>query len=120
MRVKDNTRFQAFVQDLQESFWGDFQGRTREVLKQPLERDAEQQMAEYLGLKVARAGAAGGAGGLPQRLLGTGLRDVAGRAAYHQRDGTLLRGSPPPNTAHGRVHQRGQRGSDHVCDFQSP
>jgi transposase-like protein len=51
MRVKDNTRFQAFVQDLQESFWGDFQGRTREVLKQPLERDAEQQMAEYLGLK---------------------------------------------------------------------
>jgi len=51
MRVKDNTRFQAFVQDLQESFWGDFQGRTREVLKQPLERDAEQQMAEYLRLK---------------------------------------------------------------------
>jgi putative transposase len=39
------------VQDLQESFWGDFQGRTREVLKKLLESDAEQQMADYLGLK---------------------------------------------------------------------
>jgi transposase-like protein len=51
MRVKDNTRFEVFVQDLQESFWGDFQQRTREVLKQLLEADAEQCMAEYLGLK---------------------------------------------------------------------
>jgi len=51
MRVKDNTRFEGFVQDLQESFWGDFQGRTREVLKQLLQADAEQCMAEYLGLK---------------------------------------------------------------------
>src|SRR5580692_7039756 len=52
MRVKNNTqRFQAFVRDLQESFWGDFQGRTREMLKKLLESDAEQQMAEYLGLK---------------------------------------------------------------------
>src|SRR5580700_11322878 len=52
MRVKNNTqRFQLFVQDLQESFWGDFQGRTREMLKRMLESDAEQQMADYLGLK---------------------------------------------------------------------
>jgi putative transposase len=52
MRVKNNTqRFQVFVRDLQESFWGDFQGRTREMLKKLLESDAEQQMAEYLGLK---------------------------------------------------------------------
>jgi putative transposase len=52
MRVKNNTqRFQVFVQDLQESFWGDFQGRTREMLKRMLESDAEQQMADYLGLK---------------------------------------------------------------------
>ena len=52
MRVKNNTaRFAAFVQDVQESFWGDFQGRTREVLKKLLESDAQQQMAEYLGLK---------------------------------------------------------------------
>ncbi len=52
MRVKNSTqRFQVFVRDLQESFWGDFQGRTREVLKKLLETDAEQQMAEYLGLK---------------------------------------------------------------------
>ena len=52
MRVKNTTqRFQAFVQDLQESFWGDFQGRTRETLKRLLEADAEQQMADYLGLR---------------------------------------------------------------------
>ena len=52
MRVKNTTqRFQLFVQDLQESFWGDFQGRTREMLKKLLESDAEQQMADYLGLK---------------------------------------------------------------------
>ena len=52
MRVKNTTqRFQVFVRDLQESFWGDFQGQTRQVLKKLLETDAEQQMAEYLGLK---------------------------------------------------------------------
>lgn len=52
MRVNNNTaRFTGFVQELQESFWGDFQGQTREVLKRLLESDAEQQMAEYLGLK---------------------------------------------------------------------
>ena len=52
MRVKNNTqRFQVFVQNLQESFWGDFQGRTREMLKKLLETDAEQRMAEYLGLQ---------------------------------------------------------------------
>ena len=52
MRVKNNTqRFEAFVRDLQESFWGDFQGRTREALQKLLEADSEQQMAEHLGLR---------------------------------------------------------------------
>jgi transposase-like protein len=52
MRVKNITQqFQAFVENLQESFWGDFQGQTRQRLKELLEKDAEQQMAEYLGLK---------------------------------------------------------------------
>jgi len=52
MRVKNSTqRFELFVRDLQESFWGDFQGKTREMLKKLLESDAEQQMAEYLGVK---------------------------------------------------------------------
>ena len=52
MRVKNITqRFQAFVENLQESFWGDFQGQTRQRLKELLEKDAEQQMAEYLGLQ---------------------------------------------------------------------
>jgi transposase-like protein len=39
------------VENLQESFWGDFQGQTRQRLKELLEKDAEQQMAEYLGLQ---------------------------------------------------------------------
>lgn len=52
MRVKNITqRFEAFVENLQESFWGDFQGQTRQRLKELLEKDAEQQMAEYLGLR---------------------------------------------------------------------
>jgi putative transposase len=52
MRVNNSTaRFAGFVQDLQESFWGDFQGQTRQVLKELLETDAEQRMAEYLGLR---------------------------------------------------------------------
>jgi transposase-like protein len=52
MRVDYTTqRFELFVRDLQESFWGDFQGRTRETLQRLLAADSEQQMAEYLGLK---------------------------------------------------------------------
>jgi putative transposase len=52
MRVKNITqRFEGFVQNLQESFWGDFQGQTRQRLKEVLEKDAQQQMAEYLGLQ---------------------------------------------------------------------
>jgi putative transposase len=67
MRIKNNTqRFEAFVRDLQESFWGDFQGRTRETLQKMLEADSEQQMAEYLGLKWHER-AAGGAGRIDYR-----------------------------------------------------
>jgi transposase-like protein len=52
MRIKNNTqRFEVFVRERQESFRGDFQGRTRETLQRLLEADSEQQMAEYLGLK---------------------------------------------------------------------
>jgi hypothetical protein len=59
MRVKNTTqRFAAFVQEVQESFWGDWQGRTREVLKKLLEADSEQQMAEYLGLQWYERGTA--------------------------------------------------------------
>jgi hypothetical protein len=60
MRVKNTTqRFEVFVRDRQGSFWGDFQGRTREMLKKLLESDAEQQMADYLGLKWHERGQAG-------------------------------------------------------------
>jgi transposase-like protein len=95
MRVKNSTqRFEGFVQDLQESFWGDFQGRTREMLKKFLQADAEQQMADYLGLKWHERTEPGQARGLPQRFLRTGLRDAAGPCSpAHPR--TRQRSFPP-------------------------
>jgi hypothetical protein len=67
MRTKNNTqRLEGFVRDLQESFWGDFQGRTRETLQKLLEADSEQQMAEYLQLKWHER-AAGKAGRIDYR-----------------------------------------------------
>lgn len=44
-------QFQHFVQDLQESFWGNVQERTRKVVEDMMRADSEQQMEEYLGLK---------------------------------------------------------------------
>src|SRR6266704_3496100 len=40
-------------------------------------------------------------------------------AAHHRGDRTLFRRSPATDTTHGGVHQRGKRGSDYLCDFQS-
>jgi len=52
MRTDYNTeRFQGFLEDLKESFWGDVQGKVRETLKKLLEADSEQRMEEYLGLR---------------------------------------------------------------------
>jgi len=36
---------------MQDSFWGDLQGRTRETLQKVLEAGSEQQMAEHVGLQ---------------------------------------------------------------------
>jgi hypothetical protein len=44
-------QFGHFVKELQESFWGDFQGQTRRALEALLKADSEQQMEAYLGLK---------------------------------------------------------------------
>jgi transposase-like protein len=53
-------QFQHFVKDLQESFWGDVYGKTRQAWKQLLEEDSEQAMARYLGLEpYERAGGRG-------------------------------------------------------------
>ena len=50
-------QFQHFVKELQESFWGDVYGKTRQAWKQLLEEDSEQAMARYLGLEpYERAG----------------------------------------------------------------
>jgi hypothetical protein len=43
-------QFQAFRQEVRESFWGQVRCRTQQALEQMLEADSEQQMAEYLGL----------------------------------------------------------------------
>ena len=42
--------FQAFRQEVRESFWGQVRWRTQHALEQILDADSEQQMAEYLGL----------------------------------------------------------------------
>jgi hypothetical protein len=43
MRIKNNIqRIEAFVRDLQGSFWGDFQERTRETLRELPEADSQQ------------------------------------------------------------------------------
>ena len=43
-------QFQAFRQEVRESFWGQVRWRTQHALEQLLDADSEQQMAEYLGL----------------------------------------------------------------------
>ena len=52
MRTDYNTeRFQSFLQEMKESFWGDLQGQVQQTVKEMLEVDSEQQMEEYLGLR---------------------------------------------------------------------
>lgn len=52
MRTDYSTeRFQGFLEDLRESFWGDVQGQVRDTLKKLLEADSEQRMEAYLGLR---------------------------------------------------------------------
>ena len=52
MRTDHSTeRFQGFLQDLKESFWGDLQGQVQQSVKAMLEVDSEQRMEGYLGLR---------------------------------------------------------------------
>jgi putative transposase len=52
MRIDYSTeRFQSFLQDMKESFWGDLQGHVQQTVKEMLEVDSEQRMEEYLGLR---------------------------------------------------------------------
>jgi putative transposase len=52
MRIDYSTeRFQSFLQEMKESFWGDLRGQVKQALKDMLEVDSEQRMQEYLGLK---------------------------------------------------------------------
>ena len=43
--------YAGFLENLKESFWGDFRGQVRQTLKALLDVDAEQQMEKYLGLR---------------------------------------------------------------------
>ena len=49
-------QFQHFVKDLQESFWGDVYGKTKQLWKQLMEEDSEASMARYLGLSLYERG----------------------------------------------------------------
>jgi len=60
MRIDYNReRFGSFLQDIKDSFWGELQGQTRQMLKAMLEVDSEQGMQEYLGLKWYARGSEG-------------------------------------------------------------
>lgn len=72
-RDYNTEHFQAFVQDLQASFWGDVQGRTRQTMKELMEADSQEQMAEYLGLK-------------PRERAPEGQERVDSRNGYYARD----------------------------------
>jgi putative transposase len=43
--------YAGFLENLKESFWGDFRGQVRQTIKALLDVDAEQQMEKYLGLR---------------------------------------------------------------------
>ena len=49
-------RFQHFVEELQESFWGDLYGRTRQAWKRFLELDSERLRDRYAGWNRYRRG----------------------------------------------------------------
>jgi len=49
-------RFQHFVEELQESFWGDLQGRTRAAWKKFFELDSERLRDRYAGWNRYRRG----------------------------------------------------------------
>ena len=88
MRIDYSTeRFQSFLQDMKESFWGDLQGQVQQAVKEMLEVDSEQRMEEYLGLRWYER-----AGGDEER--------VDSRNGYYQRDYTT-----PWGTIRFRVHR---------------
>lgn len=48
---RSTEQFQAYLEDLRESFWGGMKGQVQDTLKKLMEADSERQMEEYLGLK---------------------------------------------------------------------
>ena len=71
-------RLDGFIEELRESFWGDWQRKSQEVLKELLEADPEHQMEEYLRLKWHEQ---------PEQVLQTRLWNAAGSdpvAGRHQ------------------------------------
>jgi hypothetical protein len=65
-------RFQHFVEELQESFWGDLYGQTRAAWKKFFELDSERLRDRYAGWNRYRRGPRK-AGGVWQRLLQAGF-----------------------------------------------
>ena len=73
-------QFQHFAKDLQESFWRDVYGKTRQEWKHLLEQDSEQAMARYLGLDPY------------ERAKESGLRPDS-RNGWYERDYSTILGS---------------------------
>jgi putative transposase len=73
-------QFQHFVKNLQESFWGDLYGKTKDFWKEVLERDSEEQMARYLGLD-------------PYERAGVGELRKDSRNGFYERDYVTIFGN---------------------------
>ena len=86
--------FQHFVEELQESFWGDLEARTRQAAQQFFDGSERAAARSLHGEPALRAH--GPAPGLPQRVLRTGFRDQVRHAAAargaHAQAGVPARG----------------------------
>src|SRR5690348_15233252 len=72
-----------------------------------------------LALALSRHGSATGTRSARAAALLRSAATLVAESAHHQCHRTLLRRGPPPDAAHGRLHQRRKRGPNHLCDFQS-
>src|SRR5690348_1084812 len=115
MRVKNITqRFEGFVQDLQESFWGRFPGADAAKAEGAAGERRRTANGRVLRAEVARAGRAGRACGLSEWLLRTGLRDPVGSdSTAHSAHAAALvsavlhRATSPPVAGSGRTDPAG-------------
>jgi len=96
-------RFQHFVAELQESFWGDLQGQTRAAWKKFFELDSERMRDRYAGWNRYRRGprkAGGYRNGYYSRDFATPFGTIRLRIARARGKSDFAQ-NPPPTPTHG-------------------